>query len=95
MMDFFVVPVAAGGLGYEEVTRVAGTYLGVHDLGQWNVRKVASDPISAKDAAGVARQVLKRRVQEISKRLPAGEPLRLVLNTRKKPAFESGVASVA
>ena len=89
---FFMVPVAAGGLAYEEVTRVVGTYLGIHDLGQWNVRKVPSDPISAKDAAGVAGQVLKRRLQEISKRIPSGEPLRLVLNTRKKPAFEPSVA---
>jgi hypothetical protein len=89
---FFMVPVAAGGLGYEELTRVVGTYLGVHDLGQWNVRKVPSDPISAEDAAGVAGQVLKRRLQEISKRLPSDEPLRLVLNTRKRPAFEPGVA---
>lgn len=89
---FFMVPVAAGGLGYEDLTRVAGTYLGVHDLSQWNVRKVVSEPISANDAAGVARHVLKRRVQEISKHLPEGEPLRLVLNTRKKPAFDPGVA---
>lgn len=89
---FFMVPVAAGGLGYDDLTRVAGTYLGVHDLGQWNVRKMASDPISSNDAAEVASHVLKRRIQEISKRLPAGEPLRLVINTRKKPAFEPGVA---
>ena len=89
---FFVVPVAAGGLDYDELTRVAGTYVGMQDLGQWNVRKVASDPISAKDAADVARQVLKRRIQEISKRLPAGEPLRMVLNTRKRLGFEPGVA---
>ena len=78
-----MVPVAAGGLGYEELSRLAGTYLGVHDLAQWNVHKVASDPISAMDAAGVARQVLKRRLQEISKRLSPGEPLRIVFNTRK------------
>jgi hypothetical protein len=89
---FFMVPVVAGGLGYQDVTRVVGTYLGLHDLGQWNIRKAASDPISADDAAGVASQVLKRRVQEISKHLAAGEPLRLVLNSRKKPAFEPGVA---
>jgi len=89
---FFMVPVAAGGLDYKDVTRVAGTYVGTHDLGQWNVRNVLSDPISANDAADIARQVLKRRIQEVSKRLPAGEPLRLVLSTRKKPAFEPGVA---
>ncbi len=89
---FFMVPVAAGGLDYEDVTHIAGTYLGVHDLGQWNVRKVSSDPISAQDAAAVAHQVLKRRIETVSPRLQEGEPLRLVLNTRKKPAFEPGVA---
>jgi hypothetical protein len=35
---------------------------------------------------------LKRRIQEIPKRMSPAEPLRLVLNTRKKPAFEPGVA---
>lgn len=89
---FFMVPVAAGGLDYKDVTRVVGTYVGAHDLGQWNVRKALSDPISVTDAADIAGQVLKRRIQEISKRLPAGERLRLVLNTRKKPSFEPGVA---
>ena len=89
---FFMAPVAAGGLQYDEVTRVVGTYLGLHDLGQWNVRKLAADPISSDDAADVARQVLKRRVQEISKQQPSGQTLRMVLNTRKKPAFEPGVA---
>ena len=89
---FFVVPVAAGGLDYDDVTRVVGTHLGRHDLGDWNVRKAASDPIVVSEAAQIARYVLKRRLQEIAKRLPAGEPLRLVLNTRKAPAFEPGVA---
>lgn len=89
---FFMVPVAAGGLDYGDVTRVAGTYLRLHDLGQWNIRKVAADPISANDAAVVARRVLHRRLREISRRLPPTAPLRMVLNTRKKPAFEPGVA---
>jgi SMODS-associated and fused to various effectors sensor domain len=90
--DFFVVPVAAGGLAYEDVTRIAGTYLGTHDLGQWNLRKTTSDPISAAEAAGISRHVLKRRLQVIANRSVPGDPLRLVINTRKKPAFEPGVA---
>jgi hypothetical protein len=89
---FFMVPVAAGGLDYGEISRVVGTYLGTHDIGQWNVRKVAADPISALEAANIARRILKRRVEEISRRLRETEPLRLVLNTRKAPALESGVA---
>ena len=91
---FFMVPVAAGGLSYDELTHVVGTYLGVHDFSLWNVRKMAADPISAEDAAGIARQVLKRRLQEISKQLPLGQPLRMVLNTRKKPAFEPNIRLV-
>jgi SMODS-associated and fused to various effectors sensor domain len=89
---FFMVPVAAGGLGYADVSRVVGTYLGHHDLGQWNVQKVSANPITVEDAAKVAQQLLKRRVKAISAQLPPGEPLRIVLNTRKKPAFEPGVA---
>jgi SMODS-associated and fused to various effectors sensor domain len=89
---FFMVPVAAGGLGYDDLTRVAGTYLGLHDLGDWNVRKMTADPISVVEAAAIARQILKRRLQEISKQQPSGQPLRVMLNTRKKPAFEPGVA---
>jgi hypothetical protein len=89
---FFMVPVAAGGLGYEDVTRIAGTYLGVHDLGQWNVRKVTSDPLSAADAANTARRVLARRVRAIIPQLASDAAVRVVINTRKKPAFEAGTA---
>jgi hypothetical protein len=89
---FFMIPVAAGGLGYEDVTRIAGTYLGLHDLGQWNVKKVASDPISAEEAADVARRVLERRIRTIAQEQQPGVPLRIVLNTRKKPAVERGIA---
>jgi hypothetical protein len=88
---FFMVPVAAGGLDYDEISRVAGTYLGVHDIGQWNVRRVLADPISGQEAATIARRVLKRRIDEIAKRLGQTEPLHLVLNTRKAPALERGV----
>ena len=89
---FFMIPIAAGGLGYDGVSRVAGTYLGHHDLGQWNVQKMSADPIAVEDAARVARQLLKRRVKAIASQLATGEPLRVVFNTRKKPAFEPGVA---
>jgi CBASS immunity sensor of nucleotide second messenger signals len=89
---FFMIPVAAGGLGYEDVTRIVGTYLGLHDLGQWNVRKLSSNPISAADASVVARRVLERRIRAIAGELQPGVPLRIVLNTRKKPAVERGIA---
>jgi hypothetical protein len=89
---FFMVPVSAGGMGYEDVTRVVGTYLGLHDLGQWNVRKVTSDPVSEAGAAGIARRVLERRMRAVAQQLTPETPLRIGLNTRKKPPFESGMA---
>jgi hypothetical protein len=89
---FFLVPVAAGRLDYGDVPRVVGTFTGLHDLGQWNIHKVTADPISATDAAVVARRILSRRLEEIIRQTPAGVPLRIVLNTRKKPAFLPGVA---
>lgn len=89
---FFMVPVAAGGLDYGEVPRVVGSYVGAHDLGQWNVQKTASDPVAADEAAKIARRILKHRVQAVIRQLPLDAPLRIILNTRKKPAFESGVA---
>jgi hypothetical protein len=89
---FFMVPVAAGGMGYEDVTRVVGTCLGLHDLGQWNVRKVISDPVSEEEAAKIARRVIERRMRAVTNQLMLGAPLRIGLNTRKKPSFEPGLA---
>lgn len=87
---FFMIPVAAGGLGYADITRTIGTYAGIHDVGDWNVRKANADPITAHEAAVFARHVLKRRVEEIAKQLATDSNLRLVINTRKTPAFEPG-----
>jgi len=90
--EFFLIPVAAGGLAYGDVTHVVGTYLGTHDLGQWNVRKVKADPIGEDDAAVVAGYVLKRRVDAVHTQLAAGQPIRLGLYTRKRPPFTPGIA---
>jgi hypothetical protein len=89
---FFLIPVAAGGLDYGDVRRVVGTYVGTHDLGQWNVRKVKADPIDEDDATTVAGYVLKRRMEAVHAQLAAGLPIRLGLYTRKKPAFAPGIA---
>lgn len=90
---FFVVPVAAGGLAHKDIQAVTGPYLGITDVGQWNVSSVASDPVSCEHAAALARRILKNRVTAISRTLPKGEPLRMVLNTRQKdPPFDPEVA---
>lgn len=89
---FFLIPVAAGGLAYGDVSRVVGSYVGAHDLGQWNVRKVDADPIGEDQAAAVARYVLKRRMEAVHDQLAAGQPIRLGLYTRKRPPFAPGIA---
>ena len=51
-----------------------------------------TDPIAVEDGVRVAQQSLKRRVKAIASQISPGEPLRVVFNTRKKPAFEPGFA---
>jgi hypothetical protein len=89
---FFAVPVAAGGLAYDQVTDVVGDYVGVHDLSQWNVLKVGSSPLGADDAALIARRVLRDRLMAIHRALPSDEPLRVSLHTRTPPAHVAGTA---
>jgi hypothetical protein len=89
---FFMMPIAAGGLDYADVTRIVGTYLGLHDLGDWNIYKATSDPISENEATRIARVILKHRLTEIVRQGESTEPLRMALNTRKRPPLVSGVA---
>ena len=89
---FFMVPVAAGGIGYADVPRVVGTYIGLHNLAEWNIHKAETDPLSTIDAFEIARLIVKQRMIGIVRQLAPHAPLRLVLNTRKKPAFVPGVA---
>ncbi len=89
---FFLVPVAAGGLDYGGISATVGTYIGTHDIGQWNVTKIASDPLSESDGFTIAKRVLKHRLIAIHAASPTGEPLALALHTRVAPAFIAGTA---
>ena len=81
---FFVVPVAAGGLGYEGAAAVVEGDIGTEDLYRWNVLKVSSDPATAQDINTVASRVLARRLEALHLSLPEEEKLDLVLNTRSR-----------
>lgn len=89
---FFLVPIAGGGLTYENVAAVAGTYLGTHDLGNWNVTKVNSNDLSDADASLIARRVLKQRLIAIHARLASDLALKIGLQTRGTPPFSPGTA---
>jgi hypothetical protein len=89
---FFLLPVAAGGLKYDKIAETVGTYSGTHDVGQWNVTKIDSDPLSTADGITIAMRVLKHRLLMIHAAHPPGAPLKLALHTRAAPAFVPGTA---
>ena len=89
---FFVVPVAAGGLGYEEAAEAIRTSASIIDVGRWNIVKLESDPASQADIAEVANRVLRQRLQAIDAANPADAPLRISLNTRQRVGHSPGTA---
>ena len=90
--SFFILPVAAGGLGYEEVGPLLGSHSGITDLSNWNITKVASDPVSSQDIRNISNVALNQRLSTIDRHLPVDEPLRLVINTRTSTGHQPGTA---
>ena len=89
---FFILPVAAGGLRYEEVGPILGNYSGITDLSSWNITKVDSAPATSEDIRKVSNVLLNQRLSAIHKDLRDGEPLRLVINTRSTTGHQTGIA---
>ena len=89
---FFILPVAAGGLSYGEIGALLGSHTGVTDLSNWNIAKVNSDPATSQDISYVSNILLNQRLSNIQNRLPEGEPLRLVINTRVSTGHQPGIA---
>jgi hypothetical protein len=90
--SFFVIPVAAGSLGYSEAADVLGPTFSTEDLREWNVYKVNEDPIIPTEAARIAASLLNKRISAIHNSMPAGEPLRIKLYTRVDPPSISGTS---
>ena len=82
---FFAVVAAAGGLAYEEAARLARVPDRIDDLSNWNMHKVANNPITDEDARDVAETVLRHRLKRIHDQLPSTDPLRLYIYTRIRP----------
>ena len=89
---FFVVPVAAGGLGYQEAAEAIRNSVSLTNIANWNTIKLEADPATDADISRVANQVLKQRLQAIDARLPQGEPLRISFNTRGAMGPQPGSA---
>ena len=89
---FFVVPVAAGGLGYEEAAEHIRSGTSIIDVGRWNIVKLESDPAQDADVFEVANRVLHQRLQAIDAGSSADAPLLISLNTRQRVVHSPGTA---
>lgn len=87
--SFFILPVAAGGLGYEDATNIASTHLDLDDLTTWNWEKVDRDPIEMEQAVQVARRLLDTRLRVIDGSLTEDEPFELSIDTWGRPSASS------
>lgn len=92
--NFFVVPVAAGGLDYKDAAEVTNNHLSAQNFSDWNMHKIGDSILSPIHAAKVAESVLKKRIQAIHKQFPEGVPLRIGLFVRRPPPFKLGTALV-
>ena len=91
---FFVVPVAAGGLGYQDAAEAIRNSVSLSNVANWNTIKLEADPATDADIARVANQILKQRLRAIDARLPEGAPLRISFNTRRAVGSQPGSALV-
>ncbi len=83
--DFFGVFVAAGGLDYNDATRIAAENAGAVDLRYWNLYKVMGDPATADELIAAADVVLDQRLKKIASHLSEGEEVRIGLWVRVPP----------
>jgi len=79
---FYVVPVAAGGMGYGGIGSALGPGIGSADMSAFNVLKSDDDPFDASFASTVARRALSDRLAAIIGSAAAGDPLTLQVSTR-------------
>lgn len=87
---FFVIPILARGMKYEDVESLLDPRF-ASGLKDWNLRCFPDPrPISAQEAARAAAWVLERRIERIHHSLPPDAPLRISLFTREPASFQPG-----
>jgi WD40 repeat protein len=90
---FFAVPVAAGGLDFKGAAELGKGYV-PYDLGEFNITKVAGDPINHAEAAKVARLVLRQHIEKLHRHLPDDAPLVVNIYTGTPPPFQPDKALI-
>lgn len=78
---FFIHPVAAAGIEYEDVRTYAPDSLARHEVGGWNMVR-AADPLSAEKAQEIATRVLRQRLQALRGTTDAGNALRICFDAK-------------
>jgi hypothetical protein len=91
---FFLLPVVAGGLTYNDATRIAGPLLAGANLADWNLQLIPSDPVTPQEATQVATQILRHRLGVIHRQLPPDQPLQVLVTTFDRPPKQPGHALV-
>jgi hypothetical protein len=89
---FFLIPVAAGGLGYGDLERVLGPRIGITNISTFNVLKAPSNPIDVEFAARLSISVLDHRLAAVVASLAPGEAITVQISTRIELSREPGYA---
>jgi hypothetical protein len=92
--SFGVIPVASGGLGYDQLSSVVGASAGTQRFEDWNVFVVRNAPAIQSEIDAVADKALTTRLKAIHEALPLDAPIEIIINTRKIPAFDPKVALI-
>lgn len=88
---FFVIPIAAGKLGYADMERVLGPGLGLTDIAGYNVTRATTDPLDGEFAGSVARLALRERLSAIHRRAASDQALSFQVATRTALPKAAGV----
>lgn len=78
---FFVHPIAAAGIEYDDVRTYAPDSLATHEIGNWNMTRAPS-PLSLVRAQEIAARVLRQRLSAINAIMPHEEPVTLCLDAK-------------
>jgi hypothetical protein len=89
---FFVIPIAAGKLGYSDMARVLGPGLGLTDIASYNVTRATVDVLDEKFAATIGRRALRERLSAIHRSSATDQPVGLQISTRTALPKTAGIA---